>query len=77
MFNPLEHMPDPYKGIILVVSGTILLLHTLGILERWLDIFILIGSLIMVGYGIFILVRQGMFKKYYEKMLKTIKKEKK
>jgi len=77
MFNPLEHMPDTYKGIILVVSGTILLLHTMGILERWLNIFIIIGSLIMIGYGAFILARRGMFKKYYQKMLDTIKKEKK
>lgn len=46
-------LSNQQKGALYIISGTILLLHTLGILEQWLNFFIIAGSIAMIIYGIF------------------------
>jgi len=72
----LEKISDRHKGILLVVAGTILLLNTLGILQAWLNTFLIVGALAMIAYGIYFLREDERIKKYYQKMLKTFKKQK-
>ncbi len=49
IFNYL--LSEAQKGVALIIAGIILLLHTLGIIERGLDIIIIIGSLYMIVLG--------------------------
>ena len=55
MVNPFNNLTQQQKGIVWIVAGLILLLHTLGIIERGLYYIIIFGSLAMISYG-FILV---------------------
>ncbi len=50
------------KGILLIITGSILLLHTLGILVQWLNTILITGSIIMIIYGI---VLAGYHKKVF------------
>ena len=72
----LEKMSDTNKGILLIVAGSILLINTLGFIERGLNIIIILGSLFMIFYGAFLL-RHGIFKTYYQKIITRLKKEEK
>ena len=51
MFNPLNNLTQQQKGLLWMVTGLILLLHTLGIIERGVNYIIIFGSLAMIGYG--------------------------
>ncbi len=48
LFNKLSEFQ---KGIALIIAGSVLLFHTLGIIERGLDVIIVAGSLFMIGSG--------------------------
>ncbi|TET05913.1 hypothetical protein E3J79_03925 [Candidatus Dependentiae bacterium] len=71
-----EKMSDANKGILLIIVGSILLIHTLGFIERGLNVIIILGSLLMIFYGAFLL-RHGMFKTYYQKIIARLKKKEK
>lgn len=47
------YFSDTHKGIIMMIAGIVLLLHTLGILQQWLSFFLIAGSLYMIGYGFY------------------------
>ena len=52
MFKDLTNkISQKHLGIVLIIAGVILLMHTLHILERWLDWLIIIFSLTMIIYG--------------------------
>lgn len=51
MFTMLQALSDKQKGILLIVIGSILFFHTLGILQAGLNYIIIIGSLLMIIYG--------------------------
>lgn len=53
MKNMLTNLSNTTKGILLILTGSILLLNTLGIMEKSLDTVIIIASLAMIGAGIF------------------------
>jgi len=56
-----------FRGTVLIIGGTILLLHTLGILERWLNIILITTALAMIIYGV---ILAGL----WEKAVNQIKK---
>ncbi len=47
----LQNFPKTMRGLIFIIAGTILLLHTLGILQQGLNYLIIIASLYMIGSG--------------------------
>jgi hypothetical protein len=47
----LSFLPEIYQGIIIMIAGIILLLHTLGIIERGLDYLIMGGAIYMIILG--------------------------
>ncbi|MEX0848972.1 MAG: hypothetical protein WD055_01990 [Candidatus Dependentiae bacterium] len=51
MLNCWGSVSGPCKGILLIITGTILLLHTLGVLTQGMGIIIIIISIAMLGYG--------------------------
>ncbi|PKN03543.1 hypothetical protein CVU75_01670 [Candidatus Dependentiae bacterium HGW-Dependentiae-1] len=51
MFNMLHALTDKQKGILLIVIGSILFFHTVGILQAGLNYIIIVGSLLMIIYG--------------------------
>ena len=51
MFNIFQNMSDKQKGILLIIIGSILFFHTLGIIQTGLNYIIIVGSLIMIIYG--------------------------
>jgi len=75
MNNLLATVTDTHRGILLIIIGVILLLHTLGFIVRGLNIIIIICSFAMILSGIFLISRQSMVRAYYKKMLAGIKKE--
>ena len=68
MFNLFERLSEIQKGTLLIVSGLILLFHTLGIIETGLNYIIIFGSLFMIVYGL-VLVN------VHKKIMALIKKE--
>lgn len=44
---------DKVSGTLIMVAGIILLLHNLGILEKWLDTSIIVIAVAMIIYGFF------------------------
>lgn len=55
MTDFLRNIPETVKGILLVLFGSTLLLHTWGILTKQLDLFIIGAAVIMLIYGFIIL----------------------
>lgn len=68
MNNPLNHISDNAKGILLMVGGALLLFNTLGIMERGLNLLIIVGAITMIVVG-------GMLSKVYEKIHSVLKKK--
>lgn len=52
MFNTWNTLNDQTKGLILVVVGSVLLLHTLGVIQKGLNVLIILSSLYMIGLGL-------------------------
>jgi hypothetical protein len=46
-----KDLSDTIKGVLFIIAGLILLLHTLGIIQRGLDILIIGLSIYMIIYG--------------------------
>jgi hypothetical protein len=67
MDNPFKNLSATTKGYLILTGGIILLLHTLRILEVWLNYILIAGALFMIGYGF---VKSGL----YDKLLKMLKK---
>ena len=51
MKNCFEGMSEPLKGALLMASGFVLLLHTLGILQRFLGYILVIIALALMVIG--------------------------
>ena len=66
MWDKLRNLSDKQKGIILMVAGFVLLLHTLEIIERGLDYIIIISALMMIVTGFM----QGGFDRKIQKLMK-------
>lgn len=47
----LPHLSNNVQGIALIAAGLVLILHVTGIIERSLDMVILLGAIVMIGYG--------------------------
>ncbi len=47
-----KELPEAYKGMILMVTGIVLLLHTLGIIQKGLNLIIITFSIIMIVMGL-------------------------
>lgn len=47
----LNFLPEIFQGIIIMVAGIILLLHTLGFMEQGLQYLIIAGALYMIVLG--------------------------
>ncbi|MEX0940121.1 MAG: hypothetical protein WDZ41_02080 [Candidatus Babeliales bacterium] len=41
-----------FRGVLLIVFGVILLLHTLNILEQWLNWFLIFFSIALIIFGV-------------------------
>lgn len=68
MFENLTNKITPkHLGVVLIIAGSILLLHTLNILEKWLDNVIIIFSLTMVIYGAYLADVWGWIKSKIQK----------
>jgi hypothetical protein len=46
-----ESLNKELRGIGLIVAGSILLLHTLGILQKWLNWFLVFFAIVLIIYG--------------------------
>ena len=46
-----QYLTNNQKGILFIISGSVLLLHTIGFLAKGLDIIIIIGSVALIVYG--------------------------
>jgi hypothetical protein len=57
-----------FRGTVLIVGGSILLLHTLGILEKWLNWILVLTALSMIIYGF-------MLSGLWSKLIATIKRK--
>ena len=66
---------DTVKGVLLIIVGIILLLHTLGWIRRGLDIIIIVCAAIMIFYGILLISKQNAIKAYIQKMKGCITKK--
>lgn len=51
MFDFAKNISPTGKGYILMAAGILLLLHTLGVIVKGINILLIIGSLFMIGYG--------------------------
>ncbi len=51
MFNLYEMLTRTQQGLLIMVIGTVLLLHTLGIFERGLDMIIIGTAILMIIHG--------------------------
>jgi len=47
-----ENFTKELRGIGLIVAGSILLFHTLGILQKWLNWFLVFFALVLIVYGL-------------------------
>ena len=61
------NIPKKYMGYLYIAIGLILFLHTLGIITTGLNYAIVIGSLILMGYGLVDIYGIDFFKKLYKK----------
>ncbi len=52
MIPPFNRLSDTHKGTLLIITGTILLLHTLRIIEYGLDVVIIGISIYMIIIGL-------------------------
>ena len=55
-----ESLSKEFRGIGLIVAGTILLLHTLNILQKWLNWFLVFFAIALIFYGF---MEAGIWKK--------------
>ncbi|HXW86271.1 MAG TPA: hypothetical protein VEK38_02915 [Candidatus Bathyarchaeia archaeon] len=58
------------RGIIMIIAGTVLLLHALGFLKIGLDIVIIIVALYMIVYGVMQSGLHQTVQQYLEKVRK-------
>lgn len=61
-------LSNQLRGTILMITGTILLLHTLNILEKWLNSILIFISVAMIVYGF---IQAGL----WDKLLHITKKK--
>ena len=65
--NYWKSMPDPYKGVVLMAVGSLLLLYASGLLTQGLNTIFMLTSLSMIAYG-------AMLCNLHTKLLKLLKK---
>lgn len=53
MFTILNQLSDNHKGILMIIAGFALLLHTMGIIQTGINFMIIVGSIILIIYGFF------------------------
>ena len=74
----LNKLSKQQQGIVMIIAGSVLLLHALGILEKGLGFLIVIAGVLLVYYGIkfagYEKYLSALFKKG-EKKAEEIKKE--
>jgi len=76
MNNLCKLLPSTCKGILYILAGSILLMHTLGFLVPSLRLIIILGSIAVIIYGVSLLYAQETIKKNIQRVLGYIKKEK-
>lgn len=54
IINPFKDMSRETKGILLMITGLIVLFNTLGIFTKLLQLLIIGGSLYLVLYGLYL-----------------------
>lgn len=54
VINPFKDMSRETKGILLMLTGLVILLNTLGIFVKLLQLLIVCGSLYLVLYGFYL-----------------------
>lgn len=52
MLELFQKLPNTYQGITLIISGIILLIHTLGIIETGLNLIIIAAALYLIACGL-------------------------
>ncbi len=62
----LNKLSKQQQGILMMIAGSVLLLHALGILERGLGFLIVIAGLLLVYYG----VKVAEYEKYFATLFK-------
>ncbi|MGE0206354.1 MAG: hypothetical protein AB7R69_00725 [Candidatus Babeliales bacterium] len=53
MFGDFNFLSKEFRGVITMLFGIVLLLHTLNILQQWLNWILIFFSLAMIFYGFF------------------------
>lgn len=66
---------DCCKGILWIIGGSILLIHTLGFLERSLTLIIMLGSIAVIIYGFALLYREETIKSQLQKYMGYLKRK--
>ncbi|MEX0672426.1 MAG: hypothetical protein WD068_03650 [Candidatus Babeliales bacterium] len=67
----LNKLSDQQQGILMIVAGVVLLLHSLGILQRGLGLLIVVAALLLLYYGI----KMAGYEKYFTAIFKKGKKK--
>jgi uncharacterized membrane protein len=67
----LNKLTEQQQGILMIVAGAVLLLHSLGILQRGLGLLIVVAGLLLLYYG----VRMAGYEKYITRLFKKSKKK--
>ena len=67
MLSIWKNLSEQNKGIILVSIGTVLLLHTLGLIQKGLSYIIILSALYMIGLGLIKLDVQNKIMAYFTK----------
>ncbi|HRN78553.1 MAG TPA: hypothetical protein PLU71_04890 [Candidatus Dependentiae bacterium] len=67
ILNPFETLSTQHKGFVLAIAGLVLLLDRYGVPIPFFNSIVIVGSLYMIGYGIYM---SGI----YKRLLKNTKK---
>ena len=67
----LNKLSDQQQGILMMVAGVVLLLHSLGILQRGLGLLIVVAGALLLYYG----VKMAGYEKYIMRLFKKGKKK--
>ncbi len=71
----LPNSSDTIKGALLIIIGIVLILHTLGLVRRGLDIIIIASSISMIFYGILLIYKKDAITDYIKKIKGCITKK--
>jgi type IV secretory pathway VirB3-like protein len=68
---------ETLQGVLIIIAGLALLLHTLGIIEKGINLILIVLSIVLIGYGIYKTNIYGFIMCYMKKEKTVAKSENK